>query len=734
MLINRRQFLKTLVVSASGVAGLHLSGCDDEEDLLLTDAAYFPQSVASGDPKPSSVVLWTRVVDVDKVGNISLELQVSEEETFNTLVISQKDLMAEVAHDHCLKVKVVDLKPNKTYYYRFIYKKINSHFVSPTGRTRTAPQPETEADVQFALLNCQDYVGRYYHTLRHLSQQQPDLNFILHVGDYIYETTGDPSFQTSNPQRTIQFSDQENALMLGEGETAFYAAKTLSNYRDLYKTYRSDPYLQKIHERYPFIVVWDDHEYSDDCYGATATYFNGLTSELDQTRRVHAEQAFFEFLPIDTSEQTITDSFTTTTDQLYPNTQLYRDFQFGRNLHLLVTDYRSFRPDHLLPEDGFPGKVLLDKETLINIFDSQQPGSGEIAYETQKLLFGPYVDMRTAPWQSYAPALVGFLTQAYQQEGLSEADAQNKAQSDLSGQVSAFIFNQLVEQFNNAVASGNVPGGQSLPLIDQQTYDTQLDRGLALLHLGKQRFFSEFGSRYGVVKPFFDLYSDYLYQTGQANENVFGDTQEQWLKERLQTSPATFIALASSVSTTSLIADLSAESTLPEQIRAAFYLNVDHWDGFPHKKQELLELLGNRGNSFFVCGDIHASFVNDYGNVVDFTAPAVSSGTFNSFMDTAVLVFGETLTESQTDLAKTILQENLDETLQKTSSALKFADTTQNGYVIVHVGTEAVEATYHLLPANQVTDLSYQQASDLQLTSKVFTWQDNQLVEKVEEI
>jgi alkaline phosphatase D len=72
---------------------------------------------------------------------------------------------------------------------------------------------------------------------------------------------------------------------------------------------------------------------------------------------------------------------------------LYREFQFGRNLHLLLTDYRSFRSDHLIPEDAFPGQIVLDKATLIALFEAQEPDSGAAIYEAQKAAFGPYVDM-----------------------------------------------------------------------------------------------------------------------------------------------------------------------------------------------------------------------------------------------------------------------------------------------------------------------------------------------------
>jgi hypothetical protein len=90
----------------------------------------------------------------------------------------------------------------------------------------------------------------------------------------------------------VTFTDLAGALPLGAPSSGNYAARSLDNYRELYRTYRSDPELQRVHELYPFIVVWDDHEYSDDCWGAHATYSDGARTELDVERRRNAERAF----------------------------------------------------------------------------------------------------------------------------------------------------------------------------------------------------------------------------------------------------------------------------------------------------------------------------------------------------------------------------------------------------------------------------------------------------------
>lgn len=711
--LTRRDFLRLSVVTAAASLSLGLGGCNDDDAAgIQAGSDFFPQSLASGDPRPESVVLWTRLEDpAAGAQDLTLRLQVASDAGFEQLVLDQADFVISSEHDRCLKIKVTDLNPDTFYYFRFLYFRDNRWLASNTGRTRTAPAPDGDRPVRFASLNCQDYIGRYYNTLAHLLQQAEEPDFVVHVGDYIYETTGDPSFQARDPNRAIRFTDPASAIALGSSDQPYHAAKSVDNYRDLYKTYRRDRMLQKLHERFPMIAVWDDHEYSDDCHGAVATYFNGRRDENDPERRLNAEQVFFEFMPVDDEAITFTGAFATDRSRLYPNTVLYREFQFGRNLHLVLTDYRSFRPDHLIHEDAFPGQIVLDKAILIALFEAQAPGSGAAIYEAQKAAFGPYVDMNLEPWNAYQPALTGVLTQAYLAEGLDSAAAGAKAVRDLADKVSAFVFNQLVAQFNAAVVAGQIPGASPLPLIDDDTYGNVLERGIAYLHLGKQGFFTEFGSRYGVVKPSFELLNAYAYAAQQAMEqrpeNVFGAAQEGWLYQAIASSPARFLAVASSVSTTSLIWNLSGEASLPAEFRTQFLVNVDQWDGFPNKRQELLARLRARGNAFIFAGDIHASFVTDHDGVADFTGPAVSSTTFGTFVSSALPALTGALTPEQKQLLDRLLVAELDGTLRNGFTKLRFADTQRNGYLLLRVEADQVTAGYHLIDPAELAEPLY---------------------------
>ena len=304
MHLTRRSFLQVIAVSAAT-----LDACSSDDDASPPGSApsdgraYFPQSVASGDPKPDSVVLWTRVINPAVAGDLTLTLEVAKDAQFAELVVGTAGLVAHSSHDFTLRVKVVGLSARTTYYYRFVYERGGARWGSQLGRTRTAPSPSDESVVRFAVASCQDFVGRYYNAWQQLRNLGEDLDFVVFLGDYVYETTGDPSFMSPAGARVMSFSDPSSALPLGTPDASYFAANSVSNYRDLYRTVRSDENLQAVHERYPFVFVWDDHEYSDDSYRATSTYTDGRAAEDTPDRRRNAEQVYFEYVPLESADR-----------------------------------------------------------------------------------------------------------------------------------------------------------------------------------------------------------------------------------------------------------------------------------------------------------------------------------------------------------------------------------------------------------------------------------------------
>jgi alkaline phosphatase D len=680
--LQQQQQIVRVVVHADQIAGIQ------------PGPQFFPQSVASGDPRPDSVILWTRVDDADfAAADVPVRVIVTTDKYFSQIVMNQV-VPAQAAYDHCVKLKIPGLQPGTTYLYFFVYAKGGTLYLSRLGRTKTAPAPGTDVPVRFAFVSCQDYNGRYYNTyLKLLLDHKDDLDFLVHLGDYIYETTTATTPASAAGKREVVFSDLAGAIPLGTADAPLYAAASLSNYRDLYKTYRTDPILQQLHESYAMIATWDDHEFSDDCWGATGTYFSGRKSETDPVRRRNAERAYFEYMPIDygldaSGQLAISDAI------LYPNAKIYRAFSYGKNVQLVMTDYRSFRPDHVVPEDAFPGKVVLDKPTLQLVL-------GAAGYDAVKGSLDPYVPIDGNP--ALQAGLAAILYQYYLLSNpfITVADATLRAQAAATGNVSATYINALFTTV-----------GYPTPLDD--TTISYLDRGLSYLYVGKQDLYSQIGARYVLAKPSFDLLSGVLYQaTGGASEDAYGPAQRAWIQDTLTHSSATWKIYGSSTSATPMIVDFTnpiiasfLPPGFPDAFRTQLLLDADEWDGFPHARQQLLGLLAEVPGSVIISGDIHASFVADHGNgLYEFTGSSVSSQTFGD----------EVLDEARgvPQLANLPGLENLvallPQLLQLSTAnpqtgvpQILYDDTRGQGYVVMEASSSDLVASYFTIDPSQI--------------------------------
>jgi len=292
----------------------------------------FPQSVASGDPTPYGAILWTRVDPAIEQGLTNAEVRALGESlgkaTHGTALFQvslsprfDRILLAGLApilreFDNVVRVDTDGrLSPGKTYYYRFLTR---DGYVSRTGRFKTLPAPDSLSPIRIGQVTCSDYTNGYFHAYRFLADDS--LDFVVHLGDYIYEAVGDPRYQAPPADRRIT---------LPSGRLQ---ASTLEDYRTLYRTYRSDPDLQRLHERHAMIVIWDDHEFANDSYDAVAPEER---AEPDPARRLAANQAWFEYIPARVNF-----------DPAKPFDQsirLYRRFRVGKLLELFATDERLYR-------------------------------------------------------------------------------------------------------------------------------------------------------------------------------------------------------------------------------------------------------------------------------------------------------------------------------------------------------------------------------------------------------
>ncbi len=240
--------------------------------------------------------------------------------------------MPSEASDNTVKVKVSNLKPGTKYYYRFVKDKSSS----PVGVFKTIEKnPER---IRFAVVSCQDYSNGFYSAWYHISREKID--FVVHLGDYIYETLSEPTFQYAQ-MRTISLSSGRKVSL------------ELKDYRELYKIYKSDRYLQMAHENFPFYIIWDDHEFANDS-AYTLSPDNGKElwgSDEQKERRLQASQAWYEYLPVDVY-------FEPKEEDPKKQIRIYRRFDFGSLARLLMTDERLYRSPHPCGEGALGQRYL----------------------------------------------------------------------------------------------------------------------------------------------------------------------------------------------------------------------------------------------------------------------------------------------------------------------------------------------------------------------------------------
>ena len=290
--ISRRSFLKAAAAmgaSLAWVGPVHASRVKWHERREL-----YPQGVASGDPDPHSVILWTRRPFAEGTRHL-LTVEVAEDETFERVIAHAQAPVSSVA-DWTTRVLIGGLKPAHTYWYRFTDTDGNG---SRVGRTITAPSPDDPRPVNFAFVSCQDvnegklnaYRRMIYEDERAPAAEQ--LGFVLHLGDFIYEVVEYPDEVKTRYDRTIY----EVARIPDGGKVGnFHFPLTVDGYRAIYKGYLADPDLQDARARWPFVAIWDNHEFS--WQGWQSIQQAGGKSRPGQSIKVAANQAWFEYLPV----------------------------------------------------------------------------------------------------------------------------------------------------------------------------------------------------------------------------------------------------------------------------------------------------------------------------------------------------------------------------------------------------------------------------------------------------
>ena len=258
MSLSRRDFIKT--AAAMGASFAWVGNAHASRSNWRQSSEHYPQGVASGDPDPHSIILWTRR-PYDGGDRRYLTVEVAEDEAFARVVSHARTPVAANA-DWTTRVLVGGLKPAHVYWYRFTDAEGNG---SRIGRTITAPLDRDARTVNFAFVSCQSvnegklngYRRMIFEDERAAAAEQ--LGFVLHLGDFIYEVVQYPEDAKTRFDRTIY---EVARIPDGGVNGTLHYPLTVEGYRAIYKGYLADPDLQDARARWPFVCMWDNHEFS----------------------------------------------------------------------------------------------------------------------------------------------------------------------------------------------------------------------------------------------------------------------------------------------------------------------------------------------------------------------------------------------------------------------------------------------------------------------------------------
>jgi alkaline phosphatase D len=301
---------------------------EEIEDLYNPDLAPFYHGVASGDPLPDGIILWTRVTQRARNNDpqIRVEWMVADDPGL-TKIVAKGHAFATEERDFTVKVDVRGLAAGRTYYYGF--KALGR--VSITGKTKTAPDTAVD-QLKFAVVSCANYEWGYFAGYRKVAERR-DLDAVIHVGDYIYEYADNDSYSSEEIR--------DERVLFPSRETV-----RLRQYRLRYATYRLDPNLRRAHRQHPFIVIWDDHEFANNAWKRGAENHQRDNEGRWSDRKAAAKRAYFEWMPIREDGE-----------------KIYRTLQYGPLMDLILLDTRVQGRDKQIEDASNPR--LYDEDRTI---------------------------------------------------------------------------------------------------------------------------------------------------------------------------------------------------------------------------------------------------------------------------------------------------------------------------------------------------------------------------------
>ncbi|MGA8866855.1 MAG: alkaline phosphatase D family protein [Candidatus Sulfotelmatobacter sp.] len=406
--ISRRSFLEmAIALGATAAWGQPFAARSNVSWQERRD--IYPEGVASGDPESDSVLLWTRRPPQSKDHSTAekLNVEVAEDESFRRVVATAEAPISE-ASDWTCRVLAGGLKPANVYWYRFTD---SQGYGSRVGRTITAPADDDARPVRFAFISCQNANQGAQNAYRRMifederAAEQDRLGFVLHLGDFIYEIVWYPE---DRPQGMYDRRLRDIVrYQHGEKIRDFHIPTVIADYRAIYRNYLHDPDLQDARARWPFVCMWDNHEFSWLGWQSLQK-FEGVTRP-EQTRKVAANQAFFEYQPARLFKPSgpsldqfdppqVVDAPIVHFDDhglgQEPNNLAaigslkgYRALRWGRNVELIITDQRSYRSEEptdrkearAFSSDDFPGFM---PQEVLDILDAGSAYNGGHPPET----------------------------------------------------------------------------------------------------------------------------------------------------------------------------------------------------------------------------------------------------------------------------------------------------------------------------------------------------------------
>ncbi|MCE3263858.1 MAG: phosphodiesterase [Pseudoduganella sp.] len=683
--MDRRQFIKlggfvTVSVASGGLAGCGGSNYTPPppstgSSLPLASGANwkFPQSVASGDPRADSILLWTRAVpsSVDDVASpsgkaeVSVRLLVTQADNAAALgsnkaiegsTVVDVQLALNPEFDNTIRHKVTGLQANQTYFYQFIAGEVRSN----VGRFKTAPAADASvSQLQFAYLTCQDWSINHWGALDHIAKNEK-LDFIVHLGDYIYETVGE-AFQVGAVEARHGALTLPNGTFKNGSSGAKYAT-TLADYRYLYKKYRTDSRLQAVHERFAFIAIWDDHEFSDDSWGDTQTYAGG--EKTDTVRRRSANQAWFEYMPADV----VLDNAVAT----FRNIKIYRDFKFGNLMQLVMTDQRLYRADHVVPEQmanpatgaplGSIGARYLVAQELHAGVEAQKMAAASAAGVDPLSAVGVLGTAQREWWKSSmkdakATWKLWGNEVSLLRMGLNGVDA-----------IATLVALQAVGTLATSIGSTAAQAGGNVPVAGAIVGAVTAGAAAQLAQAGAMAIATAAATGGNMTARVTAAVTAGLSAT-QAGVAAAAFGQAETVAKAGGTATAQATAAAQAIAIGYVKPDVQARKQESPFVVASgkaaalapyfrkFLINCDQWDGYNAERKALMEHLkaNNVGNVVALTGDLHSFFagtVNDNFDaagggtpvMVDLVSAGISSDSFFTYLREEAAKLGDLAT------------------------------------------------------------------------------------------